>query len=209
MTISQFILCVLTFFICASGFLCKMLFQTVASILLLNLDKKATFLWYFRCFSKKDFFFGYYRTIWYTYQKEEPCYIVLVTRLLPNTHCGDSYVSVRLQLSRKVVGKSAHDNPERYCGWFWIHCFSKKFERMTREAMDVCLRVLKESNKSRFDSYSVRHSVLIISHITFRDCRVHISSHRLSRNSCILQIKCLQEALLFEFVTLMVTMLLQ
>ena len=27
--------------------------------------------------------------------------------------------------------------------------------------MDVCLRVLKESNKSRFDSYSVRNSVLI------------------------------------------------
>ena len=46
---------------------------------------------------------------------------------------------------------------------------------MTREAMDLCLRLLKESNKSRFDSYSVRNSVLIISHITFRDCRVHIS----------------------------------
>ena len=45
---------------------------------------------------------------------------------------------------------------------------------MAREAMDVCLRVLKESNKSRFDSYSVRNSVLNISHITFRDCRVHI-----------------------------------
>ena len=40
--------------------------------------------------------------------------------------------------------------------------------------MDICLRVLKESNKSRFDSYSVRNSVLLISHITFRDCRVHI-----------------------------------
>ena len=51
--------------------------------------------------------------------------------------------------------------------------------------MDVCLRVLKESNKSRFDSYSVRNSVLIISHITFQDCRVHIFSDNLSRNSCI------------------------
>ena len=40
--------------------------------------------------------------------------------------------------------------------------------------MVVCLRVLKESNKSRFDSYSVRNSVLIISPLTFRDCRVHI-----------------------------------
>ena len=75
-------------------------------------------------------------------------------------------------ISRKVVGKRARYNPEKYCGWFWIHCYSKKFKRMTREAMDVYLRVLKESNKSRFDSYTVRNSVLIISHITFRDCRV-------------------------------------
>jgi len=46
---------------------------------------------------------------------------------------------------------------------------------MALEAMDLCLRLLKEGNKSKFDSYSVRNSVLIISHITFRDCRVHIS----------------------------------
>ena len=42
--------------------------------------------------------------------------------------------------------------------------------------MDVCLRVLRKEKKSRFDSYSVRNSVLIISHITFWDCRVLISS---------------------------------
>ena len=52
---------------------------------------------------------------------------------------------------------------------------------MAREAMDVCLGVLKESSKSRFDSYSVRNSVLIISHITFWDCRVHIFSDNVSR----------------------------
>ena len=51
--------------------------------------------------------------------------------------------------------------------------------------MDVCSRVLKESNKRNFDSYSVRNSVLIISHITFRDCRVHIFADNLSPNSCI------------------------
>ena len=39
--------------------------------------------------------------------------------------------------------------------------------------MDLRLRVLKESNKSKFDSYSVRNSVLIISNNTFRDCPVH------------------------------------
>ena len=59
--------------------------------------------------------------------------------------------------------KSASANSERYCGWFWVHSFSKKFERMAREAMDVCLRVLKESN-----SGSARNSVFIISHIAFQ-----------------------------------------
>ena len=87
-------------------------------------------------------------------------------------------------ISRKVVGKSAQQS-ERYCGWFWVRCFSTKFERMARDAMDVCLRVLKESNKRSFDSYSVWNSVLIISHITFRDRRVHIFADNLSRNSCI------------------------
>ena len=49
----------------------------------------------------------------------------------------------------------------------------------------ICLLVLKESNNRRFDSYSsVKNSVLIISHITFRDCRLHIFSDNLSRNSC-------------------------
>ena len=57
---------------------------------------------------------------------------------------------------------------------------------MALEAMDIkCLRMLKESNKSRFDSYSVRNSEWIASHITFRDCRVHNFSHNLSRNSFI------------------------
>ena len=49
--------------------------------------------------------------------------------------------------------------------------------------MDENLRLLKESN--RFDSNSVWNSVLIISHITFRVCHVHIFSDNLSRNSCI------------------------
>ena len=40
--------------------------------------------------------------------------------------------------------------------------------------MDICLRVLKESNKSRFDSYSVKSSVFCIFHITFGNSRVHI-----------------------------------
>ena len=35
-----------------------------------------------------------------------------------------------------------------------MFCSSKKFEKMAREATDICLRVLKESDKSMFYSYS-------------------------------------------------------
>ena len=101
------------------------------------------------------------------------------------TECSHIYSPRNTAISRKVVGKSARDNPERYCGWFWVHCSSKKFERMAGEAMDVCLRVLKESNKSRFDSYSVRNSELIVFHTTFLDCRVHIFYDNFPRNGCI------------------------
>ena len=51
------------------------------------------------------------------------------------------------------------------------------------ETIDVSLWVLKESNKSIFNSYNVRNSVLIISHITLRDCRMHSFSDNLSQNS--------------------------
>ena len=94
------------------------------------------------------------------------------------------FTHVYTAILRKVVGNSAQDNPKRYCGWFSVLSTSKKFERMAREAMDTCLRVLKERNKSKFESYSVRNSELIVSHITFRDCRMHIFSDNLPRNSC-------------------------
>ena len=61
---------------------------------------------------------------------------------------------------------------------------------MAGEAIDICLRLLKESNKSRFDSYSVRNNVLSIYHIIFRDCRAHIFCDNLSRNSCKLRYHC-------------------
>ena len=42
--------------------------------------------------------------------------------------------------------------------------------------MDMCLRVLKAKQQTRFDSYGVRNSELVVSHIniSFRDCRMHI-----------------------------------
>ena len=80
-----------------------------------------------------------------------------------------------IQLFRERLSEKVHATiPKGIVGGFEFTVLSKKFKRMAREAMDMCLRVLKESNKSRFDSYSVRNSVLLISHTTFRDCHVHI-----------------------------------
>ena len=67
--------------------------------------------------------------------------------------------------------------------------------------MDVCLRVLKKSNKSRSDSYSVKkNSVLIISHITFLDCHVHIFSDDLSRNRCIQEFQVVCTCMIFNHI---------
>jgi len=55
-------------------------------------------------------------------------------------------------MSEKVAGKSARDTPERYCGPFRSQLFFKQIWRIERKAIDVCLRALKESNKSRFNN---------------------------------------------------------
>ena len=94
-------------------------------------------------------------------------------------------------ISRKVVGKSARDNPERYCGWLWGHFSSEKFERMVREATDICLWVLKESNNSRFDSFSryeqfIDHIPYYISGLS----RAHFFRQPFSKQLYILSIVC-------------------
>ena len=52
--------------------------------------------------------------------------------------------------------------------------FFKEIWRNGTRGKDVCFRMLKESSNRRFDSYFVSNSVLIISHITFRESRVDI-----------------------------------
>ena len=73
---------------------------------------------------------------------------------------------ITLQLFRERLSGKVHATiPKGIVGArFWVHCYSKKFERMAREAIDVCLRMLKESNNRKSDSYSVRNSVTCWSH---------------------------------------------
>ena len=50
-------------------------------------------------------------------------------------------------ISRKVVGKSARDNSERYCGRFGVRCSSKECERMARKAIDICESAKRKQQK--------------------------------------------------------------
>ena len=87
-------------------------------------------------------------------------------------------------ISRKVVGKSVRDNPERFCGLFCVHIFSKKSERTST----VYLRELKKSNKSRFDSYSFKKQCIDYYYIQYYLSGLSLVHFQddLSRNGCTL-----------------------
>ena len=61
---------------------------------------------------------------------------------------------MRIQLFRETFLEKVHATIPKgiIVDGFWVHYSSEKFERMAREAMEVRLRVVNESNKSRFDS---------------------------------------------------------
>ena len=70
-------------------------------------------------------------------------------RLTPTPYIKPHY---RILLFRERLSeKWARDNPERYYGWFWILCSSKKFERMARDsggsrgggALPLCLEQIQ------------------------------------------------------------------
>ena len=53
-----------------------------------------------------------------------------------------------IQLFRERLSEKVHATiPKGIVGGFEFTVLSKKFERMAREVMDMCLRLLKESNK--------------------------------------------------------------
>ena len=65
--------------------------------------------------------------------------------------------------------------PEGILGGFEFTAFQRNLKEWQQRpwtyVRDRGSRVLQERNNSWFDSYSVRNSVLSISHITFLDCR--------------------------------------
>ena len=78
--------------------------------------------------------------------------------------CTDATSTEFIQLFRARLSDKVHaTTPKGIVGGFEFTVFQRNL-------------VVKESNNSRFDSYSVRNTVLNISQVTFRDCRLHIFS---------------------------------
>ena len=65
--------------------------------------------------------------------------------------CGASYI----QLFREMLSEKVHATISKGIGGgFEFSVFQRNLKELERQAMEMCLRVLKESNKRRFDSYS-------------------------------------------------------
>ena len=96
-------------------------------------------------------------------------------------------IQKNIQLFRERLSGKVHATILKgIVGGFEFSVFQRDLKQLARKAMEMCLRVLKESNKSMFDSYS-RHQEQCIDHIPYYLSglsRAHFSDN-LSRNSCI------------------------
>ena len=60
-----------------------------------------------------------------------------------------------IQLFRERLSETVHATiPKGIVGGFEFTVLQRNLKELARKAMKMCLRVLMESNKSRFDSYS-------------------------------------------------------
>ena len=89
-------------------------------------------------------------------------------------------------ISRNIVGKNVHATiPKGIVGGFEFTVFQRNLkEWQERPWIHVC-ECYRKATKLGSTGTVVRNNVLTISYITFQDCRVHIFSDNLSRNSCI------------------------
>ena len=74
------------------------------------------------------------------------------------------FAHIWIQVFREKLSEKVHATIAKgIVGGFEYTVLQRNLKEWHKSPWNVCLRVLKESNKSRFDSYSVRNSILIIS----------------------------------------------
>ena len=89
-----------------------------------------------------------------------------------------------IQLFRERLSEKVHATISKgIVGGFEFTVLQRNLKELARKAMEMCLRVLQESNKSRFDSYSPQEQC--IDHIPLSGLSLENFPDNLSRNSCI------------------------
>ena len=91
-----------------------------------------------------------------------------------------------IQLFRERLSEKVHATiPKGIVGGFVCPVLQRNLKEWHERPRTYVGECWWKATKVGSTATVVRNSVLIISHITFRGCRVHIFSDNLSRNSCI------------------------
>ena len=97
-----------------------------------------------------------------------------------------SLVNPLIQVFRERLSEKVHaTTPKGIVGSFECPVLQRNLKELHGRPRTYVCECQRKVKKLVLTATVVRNSVLIISHITFRDCRVHIFSDNLSRNSCI------------------------
>ena len=87
--------------------------------------------------------------------------------------------NICIQLFRESLSEKVHATiPKGIVGGFEFNVLQRNLKEWHKRPW-TCLRLLKEATKVGSTDYTARNRVLIISYITFQDCRVHIFSDML------------------------------
>ena len=88
--------------------------------------------------------------------------------------------NICIQLFQESLSEKVHATiPKGIVGGFEFNVVQRNLKEW-HERPWTCLRMLKEAKKVGSTDYTARNRVVIISNITFQDCRVHTFSDMLS-----------------------------
>ena len=122
--------------------------------------------------------------------------VVLIFKVLLGKHLGDNTGKPllclhKLHLFRERLSEKVHATiPKGIVGGLSSLFFKEIWKNSTRGHGRTCMFVNAhgKQQKSVRQLQYIKNSVLIICHVTFRDCRVHIFSDNLSRNRWMLPV---------------------
>ena len=95
-------------------------------------------------------------------------------------------VHVHIQLFRERLSEKVHATiPRGIVAGFEFTPLQRNLKEWQERPWTYVCECQRKAKKAGSTATVVSYSVMIISHITFRDCRVHFFGDNLSRNSCI------------------------